>query len=133
MSGRIAYYGGIIKEGLVLNLDAAKQASYPKSGTDWYDLSGNTYNATLINGTLFTKDNGGALVFNGIDDYGRIPYNSNFDLSNTDYTLEGWFNSSEEGNPQIMSAPVSPVSLSALPTGLLSIPVVLDLAHIPIE
>lgn len=93
MSGRIAYYGGIIKEGLVLNLDAAKQDSYPKSGTIWSDLSSNGYNGTLINGTSFTKDNGGALVFDGVDDYGRIPYNSNFNLSNTNYTLEGWFNS----------------------------------------
>jgi len=92
MSGRIAYYGGIIKEGLVLNLDAAKQDSYPRYGTNWYDLSGNGYNGTLTNGPAFTGDNGGVLVFDGVDDYGRIPYNSNFNLSNTNYTLEGWFN-----------------------------------------
>jgi hypothetical protein len=101
-NGRIAYYGNIITDGLVLNLDAAKQASYPRSGTDWNDLSGNVYNATLINGTSFTRDNGGVLTFDGVDDYGRVPYNSNFDLSNTDYTLEGWFNSNSYSSDQIL-------------------------------
>ncbi len=33
MAGRIAYYGNIVKDGLVLDLDAAKKDSYPGSGT----------------------------------------------------------------------------------------------------
>jgi hypothetical protein len=36
----------IITDGLVLALDAASPRSYPGSGTTWYDLSGNGYNAT---------------------------------------------------------------------------------------
>jgi len=69
MSGRIAYYGGIIKEGLVLNLDAAKQDSYPRYGTNWYDLSGNGYNGILTNGPVYTTDAKGSIIFDGTNDY----------------------------------------------------------------
>jgi hypothetical protein len=69
MAGRIAYYGGIVKDGLVLDLDAAKQDSYPKSGTTWRDISGNGYTGTLTNGPIFNSSNGGSIVFDGVDDY----------------------------------------------------------------
>lgn len=51
MAGRVAYYGGIVIDGLVLDLDAAKRDSYPGSGTAWNDISGNRNNSTLINAT----------------------------------------------------------------------------------
>jgi len=47
MSGRIGYYGGIVKDGLVLDLDAGKKDSYNRVGTAWNDISGNAYNGTL--------------------------------------------------------------------------------------
>ena len=59
----------IVTSGLVLSLDAADRNSYPGSGTTWRDLSGNGNNATLINGPTFTSANGGAIVFDGVDDY----------------------------------------------------------------
>jgi hypothetical protein len=62
MAGRIAYYGGIVTNGLVLALDAAKKDSYPGSGTLWKDISGNTNNGTLINGPTFNSGNGGYCV-----------------------------------------------------------------------
>ena len=39
----------IVQNGLQLWLDAGDTASYPGSGTTWTDLSGNSYNATLVN------------------------------------------------------------------------------------
>ena len=36
----------IVRDGLVLNFDAASVASYPGSGTTWFDVSGNNYIAT---------------------------------------------------------------------------------------
>jgi len=39
----------IVTSGLVLNLDAGNPASYPGSGTTWFDLSGNGNNGTLVN------------------------------------------------------------------------------------
>jgi hypothetical protein len=69
MAGRIAYYGGIVTNGLVLDLDAAKKDSYPGTGTAWNDISGNRNNGTLTNGPTFNSDNGGSIVFDGVDDY----------------------------------------------------------------
>ena len=71
MAGRIAYYGGIVKDGLILDLDAAKRDSYPSSGTVWNDISGFQNNGTLINGPTFNSSNGGSIVFDGVDDYAQ--------------------------------------------------------------
>lgn len=88
MAGRIAYYGGIVTDGLVLHLDAAKRDSYPGSGTVWRDLSGNGNDGTLVNGPTFDKDSGnGSLGFDGVDDY--ISYGSLLDVGNT-FTLNFW-------------------------------------------
>jgi len=59
----------IVTDGLVLCLDAANKRSYPGSGTTWFDLSGNGNNGTLVNGVGFNGDNGGSLVFDGVNDY----------------------------------------------------------------
>ena len=66
---------GIITSGLVLNLDASNIASYPGSGTTWYDLSSQIYIGTLYNGTSYSNTNGGGIVFDGVDDY--VDLNSN--------------------------------------------------------
>jgi hypothetical protein len=58
----------IVTDGLVLVLDAADRTSYPGSGTAWNDLAGSN-NGTLTNGPTFNSDNGGSIVFDGVDDY----------------------------------------------------------------
>ena len=66
MATRYNYTGGIVTDGLVLHLDAAKRDSYPGSGTTWYDLSGNGNNGTLTNGPTYSgvaKD--AAIEFDG--------------------------------------------------------------------
>jgi hypothetical protein len=90
MAGRIGYYGGIVRDGLVLNLDSAKRDSYPETGTIWYDLSGNSYNGVLTNGPTYNKSNGGSIVFDGSNDCVVINSNSNI-LSKTAYTKISWF------------------------------------------
>lgn len=57
---------GIVTDGLKLWLDASNPASYPGSGTTWYDLSGNNNNATLVNGVAYS---GGMMNFDGVNDY----------------------------------------------------------------
>lgn len=59
----------IVTNGLQLYLDAGKTASYPGSGTTWYDISGNEDNATLFNSPTYSGDNGGTLLFDGVNDY----------------------------------------------------------------
>jgi hypothetical protein len=81
----------IVKNGLVLWLDAANTKSYPGSGTNWADLSGRGNNATLVNGTTFNSQNGGSIVFDGFDDYVQLP---NGILSGTgDFTIIQWVQS----------------------------------------
>ena len=75
MAGRITYYGGIVTNGLVLYLDAAKRDSYAGIGTAWNDISGNRNNGTLTNGPTFNSANGGNIVFDGADDYGEAQRN----------------------------------------------------------
>jgi hypothetical protein len=75
----------IVTNGLVLNLDAGQQDSYPGSGTTWTDLSGSGNNGTLVNGVGYNSDNGGSLVFDGIND----TVNFTYDLR-SDWTYECW-------------------------------------------
>ena len=93
----------IIADGLVLNLDASIPSSYPGSGTTWYDISGNGFNATLTNGPTYSGSNGGVIVLDGTNDWVSIPgnttiYSSNFTWqtwhyfrTGGDYNLDGLF------------------------------------------
>ena len=62
----------IVTDGLVLNLDAGDYASYPRSGTTWYDISGNGLTGALTNGPTYDSANNGSIVFDGSDDYVSI-------------------------------------------------------------
>ena len=86
-----ADYPYIVMDGLVLNLDAGISQSYPGSGTVWTDINGlgPKNNVTFFNGPTFDSGNGGSIVFDGTDDYGRIPYNSIWNYNNN-ITLEAW-------------------------------------------
>jgi len=59
----------IVNQGLSVYYDFSNPNSYPGSGTTVYDLSGYGNNGTLINSPTFSTDSGGALVFDGVDDY----------------------------------------------------------------
>ena len=67
----------IVRDGLVLCLDAGSERSYPKSGTIWKDLSGNNNSGTLTNGPTFDSGNGGNIVFDGVNDYISLSSPSN--------------------------------------------------------
>jgi prepilin-type N-terminal cleavage/methylation domain-containing protein len=61
----------IVTNGLVLHLDAGNPASYPGTGNTWFDISGNNNNGTLVSDPstpTYSSDDGGSLVFDGIDD-----------------------------------------------------------------
>jgi hypothetical protein len=65
------YYptSSIVNQGLSVYYDFSNPNSYPGSGTTVYDLSGYGNNGILTNGPTFSTDSGGALVFDGVDDY----------------------------------------------------------------
>ena len=45
----------IVTDGLLFNLDAGNPASYPGTGSTWYDLSGLNNHATLVNSPTFNN------------------------------------------------------------------------------
>lgn len=77
----------IVKDGLVLYLDAGSPNSYINgiSDTSWKDISGNANNGTLVNGPTFNSGNGGSIVFDGIDDrvskVGAVDTGQNFTVN----------------------------------------------------
>jgi hypothetical protein len=89
MATRYNYTGGIVTNGLVLNLDAAKVDSYPGTGTTWRDLSGRGNNGTLTNGPTFSGiGKQASIVFDGVDDYVNV--NSNPITGSSPSTVEFW-------------------------------------------
>ena len=86
----LAHSPRIVRDGLVLYLDAANTKSYPGSGTTWTDISGKGYDGTLTNGPTFNSDYVGNIVFDGSNDFVTGVHNSELNLRN-DVTVECWF------------------------------------------
>ena len=61
-------YPAIVTSGLMLNLDSSYLPSYPTTGTTWFDTSRNGSTAS-VDGPTFSPTDGGALVFDGTDDF----------------------------------------------------------------
>ena len=82
----------IITEGLVSWWNAASVHSYPRTGSIWYDLIKQNHNdGSMVNMSAdnFTDDGGGALTFDGTDEYVSIPDDAS--LNPDSFTLFLWF------------------------------------------
>lgn len=75
------YNRGIVTKGLVLYYDVNEPVCYSSGRTDIQDLSRNGNTGTLVNGVGYSANNGGSLVFDGIDDYLTVTLPGNY--SNT--------------------------------------------------
>jgi hypothetical protein len=84
----------IVKDGLVLYLDAGSPNSYYGGvGTVWKDMSGNGNNGTLTNGPTFNSSNGGNIVFDGVDDYINLGNNQIANITSVNnFTTNLWLN-----------------------------------------
>jgi hypothetical protein len=80
-------YDDIVTTNQTLSLDSGWYDSYPGTGTNWYDLTSNFYNATLVNSPSFTNGN---FTFDGSDDYGSLNLNSGLLDLGTTFTLEAF-------------------------------------------
>ena len=113
MGGIISYYGGIVTDGLILDLDPARIDSYPKSGTICYNLIKNNLTlvgspavtpnnnifGTLTNGVQFNNTNGGVFTFDGVNDYINLsPHYLPKFVSNSKVTLISWFKTSNNSS-----------------------------------
>jgi hypothetical protein len=76
----------IVRNGLVLCLDAANPRSYPGSGNVWNDLSGNGNHGTLVNGVGYSTSNFGYFTQDNIDDH----ISTNYILPVSNFTITTW-------------------------------------------
>lgn len=72
------------------NLDAGNILSYTEGSSEWYDLSGNSYDATLLNSPSYNSSVG-YISFNGINQSGVHYYYPAINSSVHNYYIEVWF------------------------------------------
>ena len=102
----------IVTNGLTVNLDVTNVLSYPNSGNDWYDLSGNSNNAGLGIGTpaFSTFDgkrsirfnNNGKFVYSPPYDGFVLSTNPGISSSGTSFTFEAWFYQVTSGSQTVI-------------------------------
>jgi hypothetical protein len=86
--GRYIVNENIVRDGLILNLDAGNTRSYPGTGNTAYDISGTGITASLVNGVGFNNANNGSFLFDGTNDQIST---SNINLSSTNkVTVSCW-------------------------------------------
>jgi hypothetical protein len=97
----VEYNVPVVKNGLVLYLDAANINSYPGAGTTWTDLSGNQNNAALTNGPTYSSANRGTIFFDGSDDSAIVTNNNGFGMSGSapNISMDMWVNLPRRGFP----------------------------------
>lgn len=79
----------IVGDGLILNLDAGINASYPGTGTTWTDISGLGNNGTLTNGPTFNSANSGSIVFDGTNDYISVTPSQGINVD-VNFSIQTW-------------------------------------------
>jgi hypothetical protein len=81
----------IVTDGLVLCLDAADRNSYVSGSTTWNSVAGNNLSGSLINGPTFGSNNGGAITFDGTNDYFIGSSGSYASVGSGPFTHDVWF------------------------------------------
>ena len=81
----------IVRNGLVLYLDAAKSISYSGTGLTASDITGNNNNGSLVNGVGYTSSYSGAFVMDGINDYIRVQSMENTNFPQLEGTIGFWY------------------------------------------
>ena len=79
----------IVRDSLILYVDAANPKSYPGSGTTWKDLSGRGHDMTLVNEPTFNSGFGGYLKFDGSNDSATVEI-GNLAGTTKDATMSIW-------------------------------------------
>ena len=81
----------VITQGLTVYLDAANVASYPGTGSTWFDLSGNGNNGTLVNSPSWTTITSvQTFGFNGTNNRVSFSYQTPVQSNSTGFTWGAW-------------------------------------------
>lgn len=76
--------------GLKLFLDSGNPASYSGTGSTWYDISGEGYEASINAGMTYSSDNGGIFNFDGLEEaYAQLGGGFGYDYS-AGITINVW-------------------------------------------
>jgi hypothetical protein len=59
------------------------------NNNNWYNASGSVNNGTLVNGPTYTTPNGGALVFNGTNNYASVTNSASLQFGET-FSVSAW-------------------------------------------
>lgn len=93
--GNTASAGGaeIATSGLIMHVDASKSASWPGSGSTWYDLSGNGTNISLQNGAYYSSSGGGSIELDGSNGHLLVAGNGAASPWNNQlFSIDFWWN-----------------------------------------
>ena len=91
-------FPSITTSDLILNLDAGDLTSYSGTGTTWYDLTANSYDGTLTNGTSFSSIGADTMVFDGVNDF--VELGDVLDMGTYSYTINTWVKISATSSDQ---------------------------------
>lgn len=111
----VTYNTSIVRDGLVLYLDAANKKSYPGTGTAWNDLSGNGNNFTLFSSPAWTAANGGVFRFLS-SDYASSAYQQPAQNTTTSFTWGLWVQAGTSGTPTVLGCRNNTLNFTKLTT-----------------
>ena len=105
-----------VTSGLIFYVNAGSTSSYPGTGTEWYDISGQNRTVDLIGGPTFSTDGGGSIVFDGVNDRAAT---TDFSINLTEKTMLAWvrvtnYNVSGNGDGVIGSGKDGSTSFDAI-------------------
>jgi hypothetical protein len=76
--------------------------SYPGTGTTWTSIAtGTTYNATMINGPVWTSGTPGYFTFDGVNDYGDFGLSST-GATTSSCTFGAWFKTTTSSTQKVI-------------------------------
>ena len=93
----------IVRDGLVLLMDAANNKSYCHTNLNINDLSVYSNNGVLTNGTTWNALNKGSLVFDGTDDFILGPASNSLNFGTGNFTINVWFRTTSTARRTILS------------------------------
>jgi len=83
----LSHSPNIVRDGLVLYLDAANPKSYPRTGSTWYDLSGNEKHCSWASAPSYASDEAGG-YFSTLGNRCTGPASNTFEIdNNSGYTV----------------------------------------------
>jgi hypothetical protein len=83
----LAHHPSIVRNNLIINIDAANLKSYPRTGTSWTGLTQNKAVGAMTNCT-FSSGNQGSIAFNGTSSSVYYPSNSSYSFGTGNFTIE---------------------------------------------